>query len=112
MHLGDVCFWVEIVAFLEGPSQTRRQIFGDRRLAGAGHAHDHQDRRTTAMSARAVESADAGCIGDEDRIGAADEEAAFNNANDAPDALLKARRVSNKTEGAVENAIAAVRGER
>jgi hypothetical protein len=63
------------------------------------------------MSARAVEAVDAGRVGDEDRIGTADEKAAFDNADNPPNTLLKPRRVSDRTKAAVKNAIAAVGGE-
>ena len=57
---------------------------------------------------RAVEAMDAGGIGDEDRIGAADEQAALDDADDAADALLQPRRIGDVAEAAVEHAIAAV----
>ena len=67
----------------------------DGRLARARDAHDHEDRRTAAMGARAVEAVDAARVGDEDRIRAADEEAAFHHPDDAADALLQPRRIGD-----------------
>ena len=96
------------IALLERPAEPRREFFGDRRFAGPGHAHDHQDRRTAAMGACAVEAVDARCIGHKDRIGAADEKPAFHHADDSPDALLQSRRIGDAAEIAVENAVAAV----
>src|SRR5262249_43519197 len=55
VHLGDVRLGMEPVALLEGPPEPRCEILRDRRLARPGHAHDHEDRWTAAMSARAVE---------------------------------------------------------
>jgi len=63
------------------------------------------------MGARAVEAMHAGGISDEDQIGAADEKAAFDHPDDALNALLQARRISDGTETAVENAVAAVGNE-
>src|SRR5438093_4840071 len=60
------------------------------------------------MTPRAVEPMHAGCIGDEDRIGPADEEPAFDHSDNAPDALLQPRWIGNGTEAAVENAISTV----
>ena len=60
------------------------------------------------MRARAVQTSDAGGVGDEDRIGATDEEAAFDHTDDAPNALLQPRRVGNRIESAIEDAVAAV----
>ena len=56
----------------------------------------------------AVEAMDAGRVGHEDRIGAADEQPAFHHADDAPDAFLQSRRIGDAAEIAVENAVAAV----
>ena len=60
------------------------------------------------MGARAVEAVDAGCIGHENRIGAADEKSAFHDADDAPDALLQPRRIVDAAKIAIENAVAVV----
>src|SRR6185312_6092083 len=111
VHLGDVRLRMEYVTFLERPAETRRQFLRNRRFAGAGYPHNHQDRRTAAMGARAVEALDAGRVGDEDRIGAADEKAALDDANDAPDALFQPRRIGDRSEAAIDNAIAAIRDE-
>jgi hypothetical protein len=43
------------------------------------------------MGACAIEAVDAGRIGDEDRVGAADEKPAFHHAYNAPDALIQSR---------------------
>ena len=64
------------------------------------------------MGARAVEAVDTGRVRDEHRIGAADEKTAFDHPDDAPDARLQPRRIGDRTEAAVENAIAAVGDER
>jgi hypothetical protein len=64
------------------------------------------------VGACAVEAVDAIRVGNEDRIGAADEKAAFDHPDDAPDALLQSRRIGDRTEAAVENAVAAIRDER
>src|SRR6185437_13375704 len=64
------------------------------------------------MGARAVEAVDAGRVGDEDRIGSADEEAALDDADDAPDAILQSRRIGDRAEAAVEDPVAAVGRER
>ena len=109
MHLGDVGLGMQRVALLERPAEARREFLGDGRLAGARHAHDHQDRRTAAMGARAVEAMDALPVGDEHRIGAADEKAALDHPDDAADAVLEPRRVGDGAgEAAIENAVAAV----
>jgi hypothetical protein len=63
------------------------------------------------MGACTVKAMDTGRVGDEDRIGAADEEAALYHANDAPDAFFQSRRISDPAEVAIENAIAAVGNE-
>ena len=61
------------------------------------------------MGARAVEAMDALAVGDEHRIGAADEKAALDHADDAADAILEPRRVGDRAgEAAVEDAVAAV----
>ena len=60
------------------------------------------------MGARAVEAVDAVRVGDKDRIGAADEQAAFHHTDDVPDALLQPRRIGDAAEIAIENAVAAV----
>ena len=64
------------------------------------------------MDARALETVDAGCIGDEDRIGAADEKAAFDHPDDPADALLKPRWIGDGAKVAIKNAVAAVGDER
>ncbi len=63
------------------------------------------------MGARTIKAMDAGRVCDEDWIGAADEEAAFQHSDDAPDALFQSRRISDATEVAIENAVAAVGNE-
>ncbi len=108
MHLGDIRLGMQRVAFLEGPAETRGQLLGDRRLAGPGHPHHHEDRRTAPMGARAIEAMDAGRVGHENRIGPTDEEAAFDHPDDAPDALLQPRRIGDGAEAAIENSVAAV----
>jgi hypothetical protein len=60
------------------------------------------------MGARAVEAVDAGRIGHEDRIGAADEKPAFHHTDDSPDALVQSRRFSDAAEIAIKDAVAAV----
>jgi hypothetical protein len=60
------------------------------------------------MGARAVEAMDAGCIGYENQIGAADEKPVFHHADDAPDALLEPRRVVDATKIAIKNAVAVI----
>src|SRR5699024_3766884 len=62
--------------------------------------------------ARAVEAVDAGSARNEDRIGPADEEAALDGADDAPDAPLQPCGVGNGIERAIENAVTAVGHER
>jgi len=64
------------------------------------------------MRARAIEAVDAGCVGDKDQAGPADEKAAFDYTDDTPYALLQPRRLSDRTKAAVENAVAAVGDER
>ena len=108
MHLGDIRLGMQRIALLEGPAQLRREFLGHGGLARAGDAHDHEDRRPAAMGMRAVEAMDAAGIGDEDRIGPADEEAAFDHPDDAPDALLQPRRIGDRAEAAIEDAVAAV----
>jgi carbohydrate kinase (thermoresistant glucokinase family) len=51
-------------------------------------------------------------IGDEDVLGATDEQPAFDHADDAPDAFLEPCWIGDLTEPAVEDAIAAVGNER
>ena len=60
------------------------------------------------MGARTVEAVHASCVGNEDRIGAADEKSACDHPDNALDALLEPRRIGDRTETAVENAVAAV----
>ena len=108
MHLGDIGLRMQRNRPPRTASRGAPRVLRDGRLARARDAHDHQDRRAAAMGARAVEAMDAGCIGDEDRIGAADEQAAFDHPDDAPDALLQPRRIGDGAEIAVENAVAAV----
>ena len=60
------------------------------------------------MGARAVQPVDAGRVGDKDRIGAADEQAAFHHTDDVPDALLQPRRIGDAAEIAIDDAVAAV----
>ena len=95
MHLGDIGFGMEQVALLEWPAEARFELAGDGRLARPRDAHEHQDRRRSAMGARAVEANDALRAGDEYRIGAADEQAALDHADDAADAVLEPSRVGN-----------------
>ena len=64
------------------------------------------------MGARAVEAMNAGGVGDEHRIGAADEQPALDDADDTPDALVQLRRIGNAPEVAIENVIAVVGNER
>src|SRR5262245_20160157 len=60
------------------------------------------------MGTRAVEAVHAGSVGDEDRIGAADEKSAFDRPDNASDALLELRRIGDRTETTVENAVTAI----
>src|SRR5262249_2197714 len=99
---------MERVTLLEGPAQARSQFPRDHRLARSRHAHDHQDRRTAPVRAGAVETMDTGRIGDEDRIGPADEQAALDHPDDASNALLEPRRIGDGAEAAVENSVAAI----
>ena len=48
-HLGDVGRGVEVVTLLQVPAEAAGEQAGDRRLAGAGHAHDDQDDRRSAV---------------------------------------------------------------
>jgi hypothetical protein len=54
----------------------------------------------------------AGCVGDEDRMGDLDEEATFHNAHHAPDTILQPSGIGDATEPTVEDSIAAVGYER
>ena len=60
------------------------------------------------MRAGAVEAVDASCVGNKDRIGAANEQAAFYHPDDVPNALLQSGRVADVIEVAIENAVTAV----
>ena len=60
------------------------------------------------MGACAIKAVDSGRVGDEDRVGAADEKPAFHHADDAPDALVQSRRFSDAAEIAIKDAVAAV----
>src|SRR5439155_17951474 len=91
VHLGDIRFGVECVALLERPAKARCQLLSDRCLSRAGHAHNDQDRWAAPMGACAIEAMDARRIGDEYRIGAADEETAFDDADHAADSFLETR---------------------
>src|SRR5208337_411658 len=64
------------------------------------------------MGARAVEAVDACSAAGENRIGAADKKTAFDDPDDVPDALLQPRRIGDRTEAAVKNAVAAISDER
>jgi len=60
------------------------------------------------MGPCAVEAVDAGPIGHENRIGAADEKSAFHHAYNAPDALLQPRRIVDATKIAIKDKVAVV----
>jgi hypothetical protein len=51
---------------------------------------------------------DTSCVGDKDRIGAANEQAAFDYPDDMPNALLQSSRIADPIEVAIENAVATV----
>ena len=51
-HPGDVRRRMEIVAVEERPAKIRGQRLADRRLAAAGHAHQHDDHRRTPCRAK------------------------------------------------------------
>src|SRR6516162_11649524 len=99
---------MEQIPFLERPTESRGEFFGDGRLAGPRHAHDHQDRWTASMRASAVEAMHAGPIGHEDRIGPADEEPAFHHTDNSPDAFVQSRGFGDAAEIAIKNAVTAV----
>ena len=64
------------------------------------------------MRAGAVESVDTGCVGNKDWISATNEEAAFDDPDDVPNALLQSGRIADAPEVAIENAVATVGDER
>jgi len=64
------------------------------------------------MEVRTVEPAHTGSVGDKDHVGAADEQPAFDHADDAADALLEPGRIGDGGEAAVEYAVTAVGDER
>jgi hypothetical protein len=60
------------------------------------------------VRAGAVETVDAGCVGNKNRISAANEQAAFDHPDDVPNALLQSGRIADLIEVAIENAVATV----
>ena len=55
-----------------------------------------------------LEAVNAGCVGDENNVCAADKESAFNHADNSLDTLFQLRRVGDWTKVAVQNPVAAV----
>src|SRR5580704_15089754 len=60
------------------------------------------------MGACTLKAVDAGLIGHEDRIGAADEKAALHHTDDTPDAVLQSCRIVDAAEIAIKNEVTAV----
>src|SRR5580698_1422427 len=65
-------------------------------------------RDVDSASGRAGQATDPGGVGDKYLIGSIDEEATFDHADDASDALFQSCRFDDRPEAAVENTVAAV----